>query len=108
MKRSRKIILTSIVVVLVFATVFALSSLANMIGDVNGDNKMDNEDVIEILNDITGGSSHIKTLVDVNNDGVVDVLDAISLKTIIASIQDTADGWCAGIYWLNIKSFRVA
>lgn len=61
-------------------------------GDVNGDGEVDTSDINEIINYLLGKSTVTDTtILDVNNDGVVNIADIVSIVSIIHSLEDTQD-----------------
>ena len=56
-----------------------------VMGDANGDGKIDVEDIVAIVNCILGepGAGFIRSAADVNGDGKIDVEDVVAVVNII-------------------------
>jgi hypothetical protein len=57
--------------------------------DANGDDKVDDQDIVDVKNDIMGSPTSTgtfdKSAADVNNDGVVNALDIVLMIKILNS-----------------------
>ena len=57
-------------------------------GDVNGDGEVDTSDINEVINYLMGKSTVTDTtILDINNDGVVNIADIVSIVSIITGIK---------------------
>ena len=89
-----------------FLCLLAVGAWANSNkGDVNGDNKIDVEDVVGIVNKILGepADNFIEANADVNGDGVIDVDDVVAVVNIILNAEGAveiteAKGWLESAY----------
>ncbi|MBR5314151.1 MAG: dockerin type I repeat-containing protein [Clostridia bacterium] len=91
------LIVSIALVVAVGVSVFAV----NLIYDFSGDGKIDDGDVIVVMNSIIGNNSlsdEQKDLADFDGNNTLDVLDVIALKRYILEFQSIDDGWTVGVY----------
>ena len=89
-----------------FLCLLAVGAWANSNkGDVNGDNKIDVEDVVGIVNKILEepADDFIEANADVNGDGKIDVDDVVAVVNIILNAEGAveiteAKGWLESAY----------
>ncbi len=100
MKLNFKKFSTSAVVLLIIAVIFTASILAtSLLNDVSGDGNVNNDDVIALMQSLTGEKSLPGGISgDINADDKSDVLDVIALKRYVLKFQNIDDGWTIGIY----------
>ncbi len=101
MKKSIKklplfLIISISVIVLVSLSIVAFNALY----DFSNDGKVDDGDVIAVMQSITGNkvlTEEQKDLADFNYDDTIDVLDVIALKRYVLGFVPT-DNWTIGVY----------
>lgn len=97
-KKLPLILIISIALVLaVGISVFAV----NLLYDFSGDGRVDDGDVVVVMNSIVGNnslSSDQQSLADFDGNDTVNVLDVIALKRYILDFQSIDDGWTIGVY----------
>lgn len=80
-----KRILSSILV-LILAFSFCIFPQAKVRGDVNGDNKVNSSDALEVLMYSVGKLSHVDPSADLNGDGKINASDALTILQISVGI----------------------
>lgn len=102
MKKTFKKTPVFLIVTIALALTIGISIFASdLLYDFSGDGKVDNTDVIAVMQSITGNntlSADMQDLADFDGNETLDVLDVIALKRYILDFQTIDDGWTVGIY----------